>query len=312
MRGLGLDFIKRALVHFCEETQEGRVFLHQRMATSWDTSLDCTHGWTDGRGRHLMHNGVIRSAPESLSVDSQSLMPHLAGGARGLLKHLKAIGEVYANCFIIDSRDHSYGVMRLNNGRLYTDRCGNYSTVAVGPINSKVREMFAVDYPGKLIRKETKPTVTHEEIPDTHYGSFSEVRGYLPSAGETGKQRYSSVEWQERSNLLRDMRELGLLKFYHTGMTNEEIQDIIDEYTDEGPGEPTTDGEFSEDEAEAMIRAAGFRAHTGDSDLSGGYSEYRKALLKEIEKQDKEYMVTEGMTVDELEDIISIPMYRVK
>lgn len=363
MRGLSLDFIRRAMVHFAEETSNGRVFLHQRYATGWDTSLDCTHGWTDGNGRHLMHNGVIASARKSLSVDSQALLPYMDKGAKGLLNKLKEYREVYANCFVIDSKRHSYGVVRLSNGSLFTDGCGNYSTVAVGPINVKVKPFTAVDYPGKLLPKRKQKAFNWnnlypysnysdgyerdsedtEEILDygRKYGSYTETGGYTSGTSHSSTEspkvgRFTSDEWKVRSDILKEMKRYGLMRLYAPGLTNEELEDIIDEYLlktemteasgpsdydrltvgKDGPPEDTEDDvpEFtsSEETKEAAIRAAGYRT-TGELPReSAGYREYRLALLKEIERQDKEYLVKEGMSMEELEELVNVPLHRVK
>lgn len=298
MRSMSLEFVRRTLIQFCEDTRDGRVFLHQRMATGFNVSLDYCHGWTDGRGRHLMHNGVIATADKKLKVDSQALIPHMAQGGKGLYRRLKDLGEYYANCFVVDSNDHSYGVVRMGGGSLFTDNLGNYSTVAVGPINLKVRRDSYFQFPGQL--------GTYRKQPKKHWGSS--IKELNDGPRQPYKHKSDGEYADERNKLYTILRTYNILPTNPYSYTNLELEAIIEKFLTSklSPPEDTVD-ELDEDTAEDYGYSSELVQGEVDEDRL-----YRESILEQLRREGKEHLITEEMSTDDLEDILWIPLHRVE
>lgn len=131
--------------------EDARMFVHQRMATTSYVGVAFNHGFVDGRGGIIMHNGILRSEyARSLRVDSYALMRAKAGHEDALVE-LMLQRETYGNIFRIYPNEHSYEVLRLSVGSLYTDGQGNFSTNRFAAINSPVKEFTAEKFemPGR-------------------------------------------------------------------------------------------------------------------------------------------------------------------
>lgn len=111
-----------------------RMFLHARMATQGTKALANTHGWIS-KGVAYMHNGILRNVDAaSFDVDSQ-LIGHWIdeGGAQRAVDML--VTEPYANVFLINTDGGAwYSVSRSEQGTLYTDGNGNFSSNPFGAI----------------------------------------------------------------------------------------------------------------------------------------------------------------------------------
>ena len=138
VNSMNVKVIVRTILDFFDESSEyARVFLHARAATTEYRGIGFTHGFSDLNGRIIMHNGIINN-PEHLAIDSYALTD-LPFALSKMLKFFENRGDTYANCFIIDTVERDYTVLRLSTGSLYTDNQGNFSTNPVGSIEHAVR-----------------------------------------------------------------------------------------------------------------------------------------------------------------------------
>lgn len=126
----------------------GRIWLHQRAATSSDVHVGTMHGFNDREGNILMHNGILWRTPTNLYAVDSFAIPDLAltQTASTLLASLERLGETFANVFVIRPQTMSYSVVRCKSGMLFTDGEGNYSSYPVGSIRFEVPQSYAEDY----------------------------------------------------------------------------------------------------------------------------------------------------------------------
>lgn len=127
-------------------SDEARVFIHLRAATTSYNGVAYTHAFDNGGGRIFMHNGVIKN-PNNYAVDSFQLLKLNTNSGQELLKELSLTNETFANILTIDADNYQYSMVRLIVGTLYTDGNGNYSTNMIkGHIDRPVGMNTAKDY----------------------------------------------------------------------------------------------------------------------------------------------------------------------
>lgn len=144
LQSMKLRPITRAIISFFDSaSDEARIFLHARYATTNYVGIGFNHGFDDRDGRIIMHNGILRNGVQGLAVDSFLLAEMDLRKADQVLEELVYAGETYANIFIIDSVLHSYSVLRLEVGSLFTDGKGNYASTETGPIALPVGQITA-------------------------------------------------------------------------------------------------------------------------------------------------------------------------
>jgi len=121
-----------------------RVFIHTRNATTWARGVTATHAFIQG-DYIVMHNGILSSAGAKLHpVDSMMLCDLLKTTSPDKIQSvLSALGETFANVFIIDTKSDRFYMIRQSSGSLHTDGSGNYSTHAFGQISASVPENSA-------------------------------------------------------------------------------------------------------------------------------------------------------------------------
>jgi hypothetical protein len=122
---------------FASASDDARVFLHARYATTEHVGIAYCHGFPDYSGRIIMHNGII-SNKDGYHIDSYRLaaIPDEIDEIRGFLdRH----NDQYVNAFVIEPNIGLYTVIRRSIGSLYTDGCGNYSTNPVSAMRTKVK-----------------------------------------------------------------------------------------------------------------------------------------------------------------------------
>lgn len=122
-----------AIVNIIHAIEYDRVFIHTRMATQGAAALQNTHGW-NSEGTFVFHNGSIRSKiARKFEVDSQAITYWLDN--YGLDETLdKLLAEPFANVFLVDIDNGSFVVHRSEQGSLFTDGKGNYSSNAFGAV----------------------------------------------------------------------------------------------------------------------------------------------------------------------------------
>lgn len=157
---------------FNHASNEARVFLHARAATTRNVGLSFTHGFTDRDGRIIMHNGIIGNL-DYMAVDSFNLAYNYdLSSADTLLSSLKTNKESFANIFVIDPAMGIYQVVRMSTGSLYTDGEGNYSTHPIGSIAAPVATHSASEYyldgTGEVV-EETPFNTFGEELDEPAY-----------------------------------------------------------------------------------------------------------------------------------------------
>lgn len=125
-----------------------RFFLHCRAATQGTIMLENTHGW-DAAGVFYMHNGILRDKmAEYFPVDSQLIGHKIETvGMNGTMEWLTS--ESFANVFFVNPSLSWYQVFKSENGSLYTDGKGNYSTNRVSNIKRYIKpnEFYSHDLP---------------------------------------------------------------------------------------------------------------------------------------------------------------------
>jgi hypothetical protein len=132
-----------AVRQFFDTVDDGRVFLHYRMATGPYIGLAFNHVIPNFLGQFIMHNGVIKN-PDRHLVDSFAISKMGTSGI-AILNSLVARGDTYANIFCIDP-EYGYCVVRLQVGSLYCDDRGNYSTNQIAGCNQIVPDFSCDDH----------------------------------------------------------------------------------------------------------------------------------------------------------------------
>jgi hypothetical protein len=135
-----LDHVINTLDDFFHSSG-GRVWLHARFATGAYKGLPYCHGFIDGKGNHIMHNGMIKSDQR---LDSYDLIPLADLSGETILTRLVVHNEFYANIFIIGESE--YKVIRVEGGILHTDNKGNYSSHSIATINNPVDPLYAKEH----------------------------------------------------------------------------------------------------------------------------------------------------------------------
>lgn len=138
--------IQNVTSFFNRASENSRLWLHARFATTNSIGIGYVHGFDDGQGRIIMHNGVITSEKPFHSVDSFGLVNFNLNSAKALQKDLTGLDEQFANIFIIDTDTYRYSVIRQLVGTLFKDTSGNYSTNKLASIATPVKPGYAEDY----------------------------------------------------------------------------------------------------------------------------------------------------------------------
>jgi predicted glutamine amidotransferase len=154
-------------------SDEARIFLHLRAATTWTTGVAYTHAFDDLDGVFYMHNGMIKN-PAGLAVDSFRLVAEFRHGSRDLLERLTKENESFANIFRIDSNSYEYSVIRLVVGSLYTDGKGNFSTHAISNIKKAVEPNSVSEF---FMHLDERYSDIEDEIAQ-EYAEFKLLPGY--------------------------------------------------------------------------------------------------------------------------------------
>lgn len=124
---MGVNFLEAAL----EDKTLERVWVHMRAATTGSVGVDYCHGWSDGRGMVVLHNGVLYTGnARKHSVDSMQLVELLKQGYGPADIHdmLAALYETFANIFYIDTDTGEYWLSTQSQFGVHTDGQGNYSS----------------------------------------------------------------------------------------------------------------------------------------------------------------------------------------
>lgn len=134
-----------------DASSQARVFIHMRAATTHRTGVAFTHAFENQEGLIYMHNGVIANR-DHRAVDSFNLA-HIGKrpSTEEIYQYLSSRNERFANVFVIDTENYSYGVIRMQTGSLYTDDLGNYSTAPVQDIRHPARRDSWAEYSLVLI-----------------------------------------------------------------------------------------------------------------------------------------------------------------
>lgn len=155
LSGMHTHLVFDVLAHATKRmSPRARFWLHQRAATTEYVGLPYNHGFTDNKGTIIHHNGILRNH-DNMHVDSFQLQQYPTHSAYAVRNRLMDLQESFANIFLIRPNDHTYGVVRMMVGSLYTDGKGNYSTNPVADIDIPIDSGYAREY-----RMER----THEQI----------------------------------------------------------------------------------------------------------------------------------------------------
>ena len=125
LSGMSNIIVPTLIAWFESASNNSRMFLHQRFATTSNIGLAYNHGFEDSQGNIIMHNGILKTGNREM-VDSFVLKYYDNYDANETLQELQYAGEQYGNIFVINELE--YSVIRLVQGSLYTDDAGNYST----------------------------------------------------------------------------------------------------------------------------------------------------------------------------------------
>lgn len=123
----GLDSVER----FLADESVFRVFVHMRAATTGYTGVDYCHGWTDGKGMLVLHNGILYTGnARKHAVDSMQLVRLMEQGYKPDQIHsiLEAMDETFANIFFVDTDTGYYWLSTQSSYGVHADGKGNYST----------------------------------------------------------------------------------------------------------------------------------------------------------------------------------------
>jgi hypothetical protein len=134
---------------FFKDNDNGRIFLHQRAATTSFVGVSYCHAFDNREGTYYMHNGIISNDGRK-AVDSFNLVK-MGDTTIALYNRLKGLKESFANIFVINTEEDNYGIIRMHNGALNTDKLGNFSTRTIGEIKFPVSQGYHKDF--KLYRK---------------------------------------------------------------------------------------------------------------------------------------------------------------
>ena len=134
---------------FFKNNSKGRIFLHQRAATTQFVGVSYCHAFDNREGTYYMHNGIITNDGRK-AVDSFNLVK-MGDTTIALYNRLKGLRESFANVFVINTEADNYGIIRMLNGSLHTDKLGNFSTRTIGEIKFPVSQGYHKDF--KLYRK---------------------------------------------------------------------------------------------------------------------------------------------------------------
>lgn len=127
---MGVNFLEAALA---DATLE-RVWVHMRAATTGFVGVDYCHGWSDGQGMVVLHNGVLYTGnARKHSVDSMQLVELLKQGYSPGDIHdmLAALYETFANIFYVDTDTGQYWLSTQSQYGVHTDGLGNFSTKSI-------------------------------------------------------------------------------------------------------------------------------------------------------------------------------------
>lgn len=155
---LAVDFLEVAL----KDTDVDRVWVHMRAATTGSVGVDYTHGWTDGRGMAVLHNGILYTGnARKHAVDSMQLVEMLKQGYTPdeIHRMLDVLYEGFANILFVDTDTGTYHLSTQSKHGVLTDGKGNYSSKAIPELG---------------ITKPVLGPVIHEHLVD---GSTPVIRG---------------------------------------------------------------------------------------------------------------------------------------
>lgn len=129
---------------FAQEQPMGRIFLHQRAATTQHIGVSYCHGFDDRRGTYYMHNGIISNDGRK-AVDSFNLI-NMGDNVTNVFNKLNRIGENFANVFVVNTTSKKYGVIKMLSGSLHTDKEGNFSTNAIANIKFVITPSYHKEF----------------------------------------------------------------------------------------------------------------------------------------------------------------------
>jgi hypothetical protein len=158
---------------FACSSNESRIFLHARAATTRSVGIAYNHGFDNGIGTMIMHNGIIENS-RRLSVDSFNLID-FSDEPEEMLEQLQANGETFANIFLINQELGGYGIVRLKTGTLYTDGKGNYSTNKLCDIDQPVLE-YSWEQHEFSQRYSQKEYMTWNSLDEDYFNSWDQVK----------------------------------------------------------------------------------------------------------------------------------------
>lgn len=144
IKSFDCSLIMSIIQKFCSEQPLGRIFLHQRAATTQHVGVTYCHGFDDRRGTYYMHNGIISNDGRK-AVDSFNLIT-MGDNVTNVFNKLNKLGENFANVLVVNTTSKKYGVIKMLCGNLHTDKEGNFSTNAVGNIKFVITPSYHKEF----------------------------------------------------------------------------------------------------------------------------------------------------------------------